>query len=49
MYINLNYKLCNALILDSQSVKDLQVLLDCKLYFHHQIDYIFPQGLKYWV
>jgi hypothetical protein len=26
--------------------KDLGVLLDCKLYFHHHIDYILSEGLK---
>jgi hypothetical protein len=39
-------KLCNYLVSRSQCVKDLGVLLDCKLYFHQHIDYIFSQGLK---
>jgi hypothetical protein len=30
----------------SQCVKDLGVLLDCKLYFHQHINYIFLQRLK---
>jgi hypothetical protein len=34
-----NYKLSNNRILRSQCVKDLGVLLDAKLYFHHHIDY----------
>jgi hypothetical protein len=44
--INFNYKLCNNLILYFHCVKDLGVLLDCKLYSHHNIDDIFSQGLK---
>jgi hypothetical protein len=41
-----NSKLCNNLATRSQCVKDLGVLLDCKLYFHQHTDYILPQGLK---
>jgi hypothetical protein len=41
-----NYKLCNNLVTCSQCVKDLGVLLDCKLYFHQHGDYILSQGLK---
>jgi hypothetical protein len=41
-----NYKLCNNLVTRSQCVKDLGVLLDCKLYFHQNIDYMLSQGLK---
>jgi hypothetical protein len=37
--MNFNYKLCNNVILLSQSVKDLGVLLDC----------IFSGFMKYWV
>jgi hypothetical protein len=44
--IYFNYKLCNNLVTRSQCVKDLGVLLDCKLYFHLHIDYILSQGLK---
>jgi hypothetical protein len=44
--IYFNYKLCNNLVTRSQCVKDLGVLLDCKLYFHQHYDYIFSQGLK---
>jgi hypothetical protein len=44
--INFNYILSNNLITRSQCVKDRGVLLDCKLYFHHHIDYMFSQGLK---
>jgi hypothetical protein len=32
-----NYKLFNNPILRSQFVKDLGVLLDCKLYFHRHV------------
>jgi hypothetical protein len=46
MSVNLNYKLCNNLILRFQYVKDLGVLLEYKLCFHHHIEYIFSQGLK---
>jgi hypothetical protein len=44
--IYFNYKLCNNLVVRSQCVKDLGVLLDCKLYFHQHINYIFSQSLK---
>jgi hypothetical protein len=44
--IYFNYKLRNNLVSRSQCVKDLGVLLDCKLYFHQHIDYIFSQCLK---
>jgi hypothetical protein len=44
--IYFNYKLCNNPVARSQCVKDLGVLLDCKLYFRWQINYIFSQSLK---
>jgi hypothetical protein len=44
--IYFNYKLCNNMVTRSQCVKDLGVLLDCKLYFHQHINYIFSQGLE---
>jgi hypothetical protein len=44
--IYFNYKLCNNLEARSQCVKNLGVLLDCKLYFHQNINYIFSQSLK---
>jgi hypothetical protein len=44
--IYFNYKLCNNLVTRSQFVKDVGVLMDCKLYFHQYIDYILSQGLK---
>jgi hypothetical protein len=44
--IYFNYKLCNNLVAHSQCVKDLGVLLDCKIYFHQHINYIFSQSLK---
>jgi hypothetical protein len=44
--LHFNYKLSNNPILRSQCVKDLGVLLDSKLYFHHHVDYISSQGLK---
>jgi hypothetical protein len=44
--IYFNYKLCNNPVGRSQCVKDLGVLLDCKLYFHQHINYIFSQSLK---
>jgi hypothetical protein len=44
--IYFNYKLCNNLVPRSQCVKDLCILLDCKLHFHQRIGYIFSQGLK---
>jgi hypothetical protein len=44
--INSDYKLRKKSILRSQCVKDLGVLLDCNICFHHHTDYIFSQGLK---
>jgi hypothetical protein len=44
--IYFNYKLCNNPVARSQCVKDLGVLLYCKLYFYQHINYIFSQGLK---
>jgi hypothetical protein len=44
--IYFNYKLCNNLVTCSQFVKDVGVLLDCKLYFHQYIDCILSKGLK---
>jgi hypothetical protein len=44
--IYFNYKLCNNLVSRSQCVKDLSALLDCKLYFHQHINYIFSHDLK---
>jgi hypothetical protein len=44
--INLNYNLCNNPVARSQCVKDLGVLLDCKLNFHQHINCIFSQSLK---
>jgi hypothetical protein len=44
--IYFNYNLCNNPVARSQCVKDLGVLLDCKLYFHQHINYIFSQSLK---
>jgi hypothetical protein len=41
--IYFNYKLCNNLVARSQCVKGLGVLLDCKLYFHQHINYIFSR------
>jgi hypothetical protein len=35
-----NYKVCKNLVSRSQCVKELAVLLGCKLYFHQHIDYI---------
>jgi hypothetical protein len=37
--LHFNYKLSNNPILRSQYVKDLGVLLDSTLYFHHHVDY----------
>jgi hypothetical protein len=46
MSINVHYKLCNNAILRSQCVRDLGVLLVCKLCFYKHTDCIFSQGLK---
>jgi hypothetical protein len=44
--IYFNYNLCNNPVARYQCVKDLGVLLDCKLYFHQHVNYIFSQSLK---
>jgi hypothetical protein len=44
--INFNYKLCINLTLRSQSVKDVAVFMDCKLYFHDHTDYILSRDIK---
>jgi hypothetical protein len=49
VYKNLVWTLiinCVVILFYVPSVKGLGVLLDCKLYFHYHIYYIFSQGLK---
>jgi hypothetical protein len=44
--IHYNYKLCDKCITRTDSVKDLGILLNSELLFHHHVDYIFFQSLK---
>ena len=44
--INYIYKLCDKCIICTDSFKDLGVPVDCKLFFHHNNDYICSQLLK---
>jgi hypothetical protein len=44
--IYFHYKLCDNFVSRSQCVKDLGVLLYCKLYFHQYTEYILSQDLK---
>jgi hypothetical protein len=44
--IKYNYLLCDKFMARTDSIKDLGVLLDSKLLFHHHVDYVFSQSLK---
>jgi len=37
---------CDKCMTHTDSIKDLGLLLDSKLFFHHHLDYIFSQSLK---
>ncbi|PNF18215.1 hypothetical protein B7P43_G17756 [Cryptotermes secundus] len=41
-----DYKLCQSSIAQTDSVKDLGVFIDAKLYFHDQVNYIFSHYVK---
>jgi hypothetical protein len=43
---NFNYKLCRNLVSRSQCFKGLGILLDCKVYLHNHVGYIFTQGFE---
>jgi hypothetical protein len=36
-----DYKLCQSSIARTDSIQDLRVYIDAKLYFHDQVNYIF--------
>jgi hypothetical protein len=42
----LNYCVGNLLIVRTDCVKDLGVVLDCKLHFHRHVHYLYSRGLK---
>jgi hypothetical protein len=44
--MNYKYKLSEKYVTRTEYVRDLGVLLDFKLPFHHYVDYIFSQSLK---
>jgi hypothetical protein len=44
--ITCEQKLCASRIIPADTIKDLAVFLDSKLYFHQHVDYIFSQALK---
>lgn len=46
--INYKYKLCDKFIIRTDSIQDLGVLLDPKLFFHHYVDYIFLSHSNFW-
>jgi hypothetical protein len=39
--LNYQYRLGNSFILRTDCIKDLGVHTDCKLHFHHHVDFIF--------
>jgi hypothetical protein len=43
--ISFGYKLCGSRINHTDTLKDLGIILDTKLYFHPHVDYIFSQAL----
>jgi hypothetical protein len=44
--ISFEYKLYGSRANRRDTVKDLGIILDTKLYFHPHVDYIFSQALK---
>jgi hypothetical protein len=40
------YKLCGYRVNRTDTVKDLGIVLEIKLYFQHHVDYVFSQALK---
>jgi hypothetical protein len=44
--IPFKYKLCASPIVRMDTITDLGVFLDLKLYFHQNVDYISSQALK---
>jgi hypothetical protein len=44
--IYFNYYSDDVLILGTDCVKNLEVMLDSKLHFHHHVDYLQSQALK---
>jgi hypothetical protein len=44
--VHFNYYDSNEIILRSDCIKDLGVMLDSKLYFHHHVDFVHSQALR---
>jgi hypothetical protein len=44
--LNYNYRLRNSLILRIDCIRDLGVHVDCKLHFHHHVDFLFSYAVK---
>jgi hypothetical protein len=44
--VHFNYYVSNAIILRSDSINDLGVMLDSKLYFHRHVDFVHFQALR---
>jgi hypothetical protein len=47
--IPFKYELCGFRVNCMDTVKDLGIIFDTELYFHHHMDYIFSQALSCWV
>jgi hypothetical protein len=45
--LDFDYKLCESPVTCSDSIKDLEVLIDSKLNFHHHVDYILSQTIRF--
>jgi hypothetical protein len=43
---NYQYRLGNSFILPTDCIKDLGVHIDCKLHFHHDVDFLFSHTMK---
>jgi hypothetical protein len=44
--LSFDYKLCESPVTCTDSITDLEVLIDSKLHFHHHVDYIFSQTIR---
>jgi hypothetical protein len=44
--LNYQYRFGNLLILRTDYIKDLGIYIDCKLHFHHRVDFLFSHAMK---
>jgi hypothetical protein len=44
--LNYHYRLGNSFIFRTDCIKDLGVHIDCKLQFHHHVDFLFSYAMK---